>query len=120
MAGIHFKNKLIHQAVVQRTTQSQATDGELIDSWASAGTIDVRFVHKSDRIADEGQGFPMVEDHMALCNAGEDVTEKDRLASITLKADGSSVDAGPFTIESLLRRNTRSAHHISLKLERVE
>ena len=57
---------------------------------------------------------------MLLCNQGEDVREEDRIVTITLKADDSSVDAGPFSIQAVLKRNTGSAHHISLQLERVE
>lgn len=120
MAGPHFKKHLIHTMAIQRTTQTQSASGELIDSWATVGTIDVRFVHKVHRIADEGQGYPMIEDHVALCNAGEDVIEEDRGTNIRFKVDGSLVDAGPFTIESLLKRNSTRSHHISLKLERVE
>lgn len=120
MANVHFKRHLIHQAVVQRTTPSQSASGELIDSWAVAGTIDLRYVMKTMRIAVEGVGFQMVEQHLAVCNTGEDVKEEDRIATITLKSDGSSVDAGPFSIESVLNRNTDSAHHMSLELERVE
>jgi len=120
MAGPHFKKKLIHQAVIQRTTQTQNTIGELVDSWSAVGTIDVRFVHSSHRLADEGQGYPMIEEHFLLCNSGEDVAEEDRIASITLKTDGSSVDAGPFIINGVLKRNTGGAHHIRVNLERIE
>ena len=120
MANVHFKKHLIHQAIVQRTTPAQSSSGELIDSWATTGTIDCRYVEKAERIASESAGFPMLESHMLLCNSGEDVREEDRIVTITLKADDSSIDAGPFTIESVLKRNSTGAHHISLQLERVE
>jgi len=120
MANVHFKKHLIHQAIVQRTTPAQSGSGELIDSWATAGTIDCRFVEKSERIANEAAGFPMLDSDMLLCNNGEDVQEEDRIATITLKADSSSVDTGPFSIQAVLKRNTGSAHHMSLQLERVE
>ena len=120
MANVHFKRHLIHQAIVQRTTQSQSSSGELIDSWATAGTIDCRYVEKSERIASEAAGFPMLESHILLCNQGEDVREEDRIATITLKADSSSVDAGPFDVMAVLKRNSTGTHHISLQLERVE
>jgi len=120
MAGPHFKKHLIHTAVIRRTTQSQSTSGELINSWATSGTIDCRYVQQSHRIADEAQGYPMVADHLLLCNTGEDVIEEDQVANIKFASDGTVVDAGPFTIESLLGRNSTKAHHMSIKLERVE
>lgn len=61
----------------------------------------------------------LLED-MLLVNEGEDVIEEDRIINIIRKSDSSTVDAGPFTIEALLKRNTSSPHHISLQLERVE
>jgi len=114
MAGPHFKRKLIHQAVVQRTTQTQNTQGELIDSWGTVGTIDVRYVQQNMRMADEAAGYPMIVNHLLLCNTGEDITEEDRVTNITFKSTGVSVDT------SVLGRNTSKAHHISVKLERVE
>jgi head-tail adaptor len=119
VADIHFKATLIHQATVQRTTPSQSASGELVDSWSDAGTIDCRLVQRRERIANEAVGFLMLEEHRLLCNAGEDVTEEDRIADVVLRADDSSVDAGPFSVEEVLTRNTGSAHHMSLKLERV-
>ena len=62
----------------------------------------------------------MVADHLLLCNTGEDVIEEDQVANIKFSIDGTVVDAGPFTIESLLGRNSTNAHHMSIKLERVE
>jgi hypothetical protein len=120
VAGPLFKKHLIHTAVIRRTTQTQNDIGELVDSWVTSGTIDCRYVQQSHRIADEAQGYPMVMDHTLLCNTGEDVTEEDQVANIRFAVDGTVVDAGPFTIESMLGRSSTAAHHISLKLERVE
>jgi len=120
VAGPHFKKHLIHTAAVRRVTRTQNTEGELIEAWATSGTIDVRYVQQSHRIADEGAGYPMVLDHLALCNAGEDVTTEDRLANIRFRSTGVLVDAGPFEVNTYLERNSGSSHHISLKLERIE
>lgn len=125
MAGIHFKKTLIHQATVERTTPAQSSSGELIDSWANIGIIDGRYVRKEHRIAQEGVGFMMLLKDMFLIDdgvttLGETIIEEDRIVDIKLKADDTTVDAGPFTVESLLNRNTFGAHHISLGLERVE
>lgn len=120
MAGPHFKKKLIHRAVVQRSTPTRTASGEWVDAWSAVGTIDCRYVQRTDRFADEALGWTMLKSHLLLCNAGEDVEEDDRITSITFKVDGTSVDAGPFDIEGKLERNAGGAHHISLNLERVE
>ena len=120
MADVHFKKHLIHSAMIQRNTPATSSSGELIPSWADVGTIDCRYVEKSERIAAESAGFMMLESHLLLCNAGEDVQEDDQIVDILLRADDSVVDAGPFTVEALLRRSGTAAHHWSIRLERVE
>jgi len=120
MAGSVFKKNLIHTATVQRATLAQDSVGELIPTWADNGTIDCRFVAKSERIADEAVGLQMLESYLLLCNNGEDVFVDDRIANIILKSTGGTVDPGPFTIEAELSRNSTKPHHISLTLERVE
>ena len=120
MAGVHFKKHLIHSAMVQRNTPATSSSGELIPSWADVGTINCRYVEKSERIAAEGVGFMMLESCLLLCDAGEDVQEDDQIVDILLRTDDSVVNAGPFTVEALLRRSSTAGHHWSLKLERVE
>lgn len=120
MAGPHFKKHLIHEATVQRKTDGRSSSGELIPSWSDIGTINCRYVEKQERIADEAQGFMMLLQHMLLCNQDEDVIVEDRITNIILRSDGSPVDAGTFTVESLLKRSSTGPHHISLRLERVE
>ena len=120
MAGPRFKKHLIHTAAVRRVTLTQSASGAMIESWATAGTIDCRYVQQSHRIADEGAGYPMVADHLLLCNQGEDVVEEDIIANVRFKSSSALVDAGPFSVESFLQRNSTKAHHISIKLERVE
>lgn len=120
MADIHFKRQLLHQCTVQRRTDAQNTGGELIPTWTDVGDVNCRYVEKQERIADEPLGFPMLESPILLMDTGEDVQEEDRVVDIVFKSDGAAVDAGPFTIESVLRRNSNRRHHLSLKLERVE
>lgn len=120
MAGTHFKKHLIHSAMVQRATWVASGSGELIPTWADVGEIDCRYVEKSERIAAEGVGFMMLESHMLLCNEGEDVQEDDQIIDIRVRTDDSVVNAGPFTVEALLKRSSTASHHWALKLERVE
>jgi hypothetical protein len=120
MANIHFKRNLIHQCTVQRNTASASGSGELVPSWTDGDTIDCRYVEKRERIASESAGFMMLEQHILLCNTGEDVLEEDRITDIVLKSDSSVVDAGPFTVEARLSRSSNAPHHVSFRLERIE
>ena len=120
MADIHFKKTLIHSAMVQRNTPAASASGELIPDWAAVGRINGRFVEQQERIAAEGVGFMMLKQNLYLCDAGEDVQEDDQIVDILWRTDDSVVDAGPFSVESLLKRSSTAAHHWSLRLERVE
>ncbi len=120
MADIHFKRQLIHAANVLRTTPSQSGSGELIDSWTTSGSINCRLVQKQEAIAIESLSLQMREVPRLLCDTGEDVIEEDRIADVTLRSDGSVIDAGPFNIEELLTRSSTTNHHMSLRLERIE
>ena len=120
MANIHFKKHLVHQATVQRATFARSGSGEPIPTWAVNGTINCRYVEKTERVADPALGLMMGESHILLCNQGEDVIEEDRITNIILRSDSSVVDVGPFAVEAVLKRTSTSPHHISLKLERVE
>lgn len=121
MASTHFQKHLIHECTIQRNTPVRSASGEPIPDWADSDTeVSCRYVERSERIASEGIGFMMLEQHMLLLNAGEDVLEEDRITDIVFKSDSSSVDAGPFSVEAVLKRSSTAAHHISLRLERVE
>jgi hypothetical protein len=119
MASIHFKRNLIHQATIQRNTPATSTSGELIPDWTVVGTIDCRYVQRSERIASESKGFMMVLTDLLLCNVGEDVNEADRVTNIVMRSDESVVNAGPFSIEAVLGRSGTKAHHLSLQLKKV-
>ena len=119
MASVHFKRNLIHQATIWRNTPTVSVDGELIPDWAVVGTIDCRYVQRSERIASESKGFMMVLTDLLLCNTGEDVNEADRVTNIVMKSDESVVNAGPFSIEAVLGRSGTKAHHLSLRLKKV-
>lgn len=120
MAGIHFKKKLIHTCTIQRNTPVQSVSGELIATWADVESPDCRFVQKQERLANEGLGFPILEEPIILLNDDADVIEEDRIVNVRWKTDASLVDAGPFRVDAVLDRNTGRAHHISLELDRVE
>jgi len=55
-----------------------------------------------------------------LFDSSVDVREEDRIITITLRSSGATVDAGPFSIEGAVLRNSTRAHHQSVRLRRVE
>lgn len=121
MAKAWFVRRLVHTCTVERDIgTAQNSSGEPQEDWSEVGTIAGRFVEKTETVAIEGLGFVMLKTHSWLCDVGADVAVDDRITDI-LDADDDSIDAGPFTIEELLRRRTikGDVHHMSLKLERV-
>jgi len=120
MAGPLFKKHLIHQCVVQRPTLTQSTSGEPIPTWAAAGTPICRYVQQDERVAMPGVGFLMEQSDLMLFDSSADVREEDRIVTITLRSSGATVDAGPFSIEGAVLRNSTGAHHQSVRLRRIE
>lgn len=92
------------------------------DAWGQPGTPDWQ-VHLTDvpcrAWADAGreqtdeQRIAVVVDRRVIVPAGTDVTERDRLASVTER--GSEFFDGPMAIEAVLRRRD----HLELVVERV-
>lgn len=123
MADVHFKKTLIHTCTVQRATLAQSASGELIPTWANV-TVGVRcrYVQKAMDKALESVSLEEKFEHIMLMNNGENVAEEDRIINILRYPAGTTVDAGPFTVESFLERNADlpTGHHISLGLERTE
>jgi len=71
-------------------------------------------------MAAEGVSAQMVQVDVLLLEYDADIAEEDRVSDVRLLSDDSLVDAGPFTVEARLLRNTKSAHHLSVVLERIE
>lgn len=122
MARVHFKKHLIHEVTRQRAAIVQSASGEITRDWEHPDELVLyaRYVQKTERVAQESIGFMMLQVDTLLVNDDADIIESDRVVDITLRSDSSLVDAGPFTIESVLGRNYTKPHHISLMLERVE
>lgn len=120
MADVHLKKHFIHSAMIQRNAPTTSSSGELIPGWSDVGRIIGRFVEQQERIASESLGFPMLNRNLFLCSEGEDVEEDDRLTDILWRTDDSVVDAGPFSVEALLKRSSTVAHHWTIRLERVK
>lgn len=121
MANIHFQKQLIHICNIERATITRSSSGAEIFTWAvSAADEPCRYVQRQERIAVEPRSFQMEQVNFILFNNGVDVNVADRIANIRMASDSSVIDAGPFEIEADLERNSTSAHHIRLNLERIE
>jgi len=121
MSNVHFDRHLIHTCVIQRGSESFASyTGEPTLTYSSLGSFACRFVERSERIADEGAGFPMAEEPWVYLKNTATIQEEDRVANITLNSSGSLVEVGPLTVEQLLKRNSTAPFHIAVKLRRIE
>jgi hypothetical protein len=110
---------LIHSCTIQR--QTAAPDDPYHQSAPVYGAhlegVPCRLVTKAQRVvSDDRTQFVVVTVHKLLVPAGTDVTEDDRVVSVTLE-DG--VQKGPFGIGALLPRRARALHHVTLELEDV-
>ena len=118
---VHFKRNLIHTCTVERPTSTQSSSGEPIPAWESITTLTrCRYIQKQERVASEGMSLQMQQVDMLLLERATDIIEEDRISDIALYVGDVVVDTGPFTVESVLGRNSASAHHISVRLERIE
>ena len=125
MGSAAFKRNLIHACDIQKPTESRSTTGEITRTWATAtggSGIACRYVQKREAISSESEGFAMKQwDLLLLDSAGSAVAvEEYRVKNIRFAVGSGLVDAGPFTIEGVLGRNSTKAHHISINLERIE
>jgi len=127
-ASANFKKLLIHVCDIRRNSTEpppKSGSGEPTPNWSSQPAahedVRLRFVEKSETIANRAEGFPVVKRHLALFPTGTDVLVTDVIDNVRLLADGSVVDAGPFRITNVYRRNAkREGHHMSATLERAE
>jgi len=119
-----YESHLIHRCTITPTTVSRSARGAITKSNGTAVTgVHCRYVLPRGR----GQYEPMVNvgqqvqtDAALLLKTDATIDTESVVSTITLAADGSSVDAGPFEVVSVSTRNRRSAHHISVGLKKVE
>ena len=115
----HYHRNLIHVCDVQRAAHMISQSGERIPNWQIvAQDVQCRYVQKLERFADESATEEAVLVDMLLLRYDAPVQRLDRVTRIRTKT-GDMVDDGPFTITSLLLRNSRTYHHQSAILDRV-
>jgi hypothetical protein len=114
-ASAHF----IHTCDVERFV-SVGRDGlkaEKKDWRAQEAEMPCRFVEKQQRVADSALAErPTITTYTLLFGAARDVRAKDRIVNIRVRRAGGeaeTIDAGPYTIDSVLTRRARHARHRS-------
>lgn len=115
-----FAQELIHTCNIQRSTPSQDTTGQPVDSWAALHTGQpCRLVIKTERVAAPDRGLINVTNYLLLLAANVSVTTKDRVSLVTLETGDTE---GPFDILAVLPRRDESGveHHRALQLELVD
>lgn len=109
----------IHRCDVERFT-SIGRDGLKAEQkkWQPwENEMPCRFVEQEQKVADSALAErPLITTYLLLFGAQRDVKAKDRVVNIVLQ-DG-SVDAGPYIIERVLRRRSRTTRHLSARLEK--
>ena len=114
-----FRNILIHTCTVQRPTEAQSTSGEPIQTFAEQATeVECRLVMRLERYAAEDASRERTHEHVLLVRPTADIETGDRVTDFAW-ADGTAYNVGTYDVINVLRRNTRTAHHISCELEKV-
>lgn len=88
------------------------------DGWEAVATQQpCRLVVKDQRVGDGVfSERPVVTTYTMLFGAGADVLPGDRITTV-VQPDGAA--AGTYRIESVLKRRSHRAHHLSCRLEKI-
>jgi len=118
-----FLRHLDYTAVVQRLTETRsASSGEVIPTWATAGTVACRFADKVFTRPARERSVQVLFGYRLLVDGTADVRKTDRIIDVK-DYNAALVDAGPFSVEERLERRHRRkgiVHHLSFRLERVK
>lgn len=117
----HFNAVLIHTCTVQRPTATRSESGATIDTFATNETgVPCRLVRKTERFASEGLSAENVLTELLLVKATADIEVGDRVTAFLWASDGTSYLTDTYEVLNRLQRNTKTAHHAALELERIE
>lgn len=115
---------LRHRCIIERDRAPYAPDAQrnhVADYQAIASDVPCRLVAKTQRVPDGVLAeSPVITTYVLLLSARQDIHggKVDRITHVT-DHGGNLVDAGPFTVEQVLRRSGGvGASHISISLER--
>lgn len=101
----------IHRCTIQRATITLDAYNNAIPTWSDMATnVVCRLVEKEERrITDERAEDTISTKYKLMLAANANVLERDRVI----------VEGRTFTVEALLRRNARAAHHVTALLSIV-
>lgn len=109
-------SQMRHRAVIERDAGGADTDWNTAPapSWATLATVKCFVWSKTRRERVDDEKTAVIEDLRCIVPLSTDVTERDRLASVTDR-QGVTILSGPLRIEGVQRVHT----HLELTLERV-
>ena len=117
----HFKSVLIHTCTIQRATLSRSGSGESIETFADSSTSNrCRLVRQLERFAAENISRERQYTDLLLLQVGADIQEGDRVTNFCYYDTGAATGEGTYTVTAVKTRNAKTAHHISVELEKVE
>mgnify|MGYP000321372952 CR=1 FL=1 len=101
----------IHRCTIQRATMTLDEYNNAKPAWANVATaVACRLVEKEERrFTNERAEDAISTKYKLMLAANADVLERDRVI----------VEGRTFTVEALLRRNARAAHHVTALLSVV-
>jgi len=117
-----MERQFIHRATIALRSQLTVdADNQPVDSWPSPVTgVRCRLVDDEDAVIVSGEQAGVTKQRDALLvPAGTAIAPFARVSAVTLAADGSSVDAGPWTVVDVARDQSNVTEFSRATLERV-
>jgi hypothetical protein len=114
---------LIHTCDIERPEVYQDSYGEDKYRWppdipTHLSEQRCRLIIKAQRVADSALAErPVITTYKLLLPAGTDVRQGDRITNV--EDEEEVVDAGPFSVDEVLKRRARAVRHITLRLEKA-
>lgn len=105
-------SRMVHRCQLQRDANAGIADSPNFQNLGAA--VPCYLWTSAGREAESTGQVTVVEDLRALIPLGTDITVTDRIATVVDRL-GQTVDAGPLTVEAVLRRND----HLELVLQGV-
>lgn len=113
-----ISNHFIHRCNTQRAEQTLDAYQNAVATWRDVNVeVPCRLVAKAQQVYSDVQAqFFTLTTYTVLLPAGTDILPEDRVTDVVLE-DGTT-DAGPFSVNAVLVRRGRAAHHVSVSVTR--
>ena len=118
-----FSHHYTHTCTIVSYTVGQSARGAQTKTASGTQTlVKCRFVHPkqpdSEPLPELGQMIRT--DAYLFLNPSISVDTEAEISNVRWKSDGALVDAGPFEVIEVAKRNRRNYHHMRLRLKKLE